>query len=173
MIPLSMKRIFTAFVCVTVLLAAGCSKKVKEVPEVTKMEAATLISEAQFAMSIREYGRAEELIQRAIDLTDEVPEYWVSLGMTRRKQDNTDGARKAYKRALELHKERYEESKKPEELAQQAFVLALLGKTDEALKVLENGLKQYPDSPAMKKMADPRGLPSTFQRAEFKELAVN
>ena len=72
-----------------------------------------------------------------------------------------------------MHKDRYEESKKPEELAQQAFVLALLGKTDEALKVLENGLKQYPDSPAMKKMADPRGLPSTFQRAEFKELAVN
>ena len=168
-----MKRLFTVFICVTTLaLAAGCTKKLKEVDPQAEKEAKLLMSEAQFAMSIREYPRAEELIRRSIKLTDEVPEYWVSLGMTLRKQDNKDEARKAYKRALELHTLRYEISKKPEELAQQAFVLGLLGKTDDALKVLEKGLKEYPDSPVMKKMADPRGLPSTFKNQQFKDLTV-
>jgi len=167
-----MNRLLSVLVCAVVLVAAGCSKKSKEVPEIVKKEAATLLSEAQFAMSIREYSRAEELITRALKLREDVPEYWVSLGMARRKQDNTGGARKAYNEALELHTDRYKEENKPEELAQQAFVLALLGKTDEALKLLEKGLKDHPDSALMKKMADPRGLPRTFQTAEFKALAL-
>ncbi len=167
-----MKRLFIVLACATALFVTGCSKKPKEVPEAVKREAASLLSEAQFAMSIREFSRAEELIQRALKLQDDVPEYWVSLGMARRKQDDKDGARKAYKKALGLHVDRYKADKKPEELAQQAFVLALLGNTDEALKLLDKGLKEYPDSAVMKKMADPRGLPRTFQTAEFKALTL-
>lgn len=167
-----MKRIPLILVFSVLLLAAGCSKKAKEVPAGVKAEAAMLISEAQFASSIREYPRAEELIERAIKLRDDVPEYWVTLGMTRRKQDNKDGARKAYEKALGLHKSRYKADKTPEELGQQAFVLALLGRTEEALKVLAQGIKDHPDDATMKKMADPRGLPATFKNAKFKELAI-
>jgi tetratricopeptide (TPR) repeat protein len=101
-----------------------------------------------------------------------VPEYWVSLGMARRRQDNTSGARKAYETALDLHADRYKQTKTPEELVQQAFVLALLGKKDDALKLLNKGLKDHPDSVVIKKMADPRGLPRTFQTEEFKALAL-
>ena len=165
-----MKPHLIALACLAVALAGGCSKK--EVPESVRLEAAALVSEAQFAMQIREHSRAEELIDRALKLHEDMPEYWVSLGMARRKQDNTAGARKAYETALELHRDRYEEEKKPEELAQQAFVLALLGKADEAVKVLEKGLKEHPDSSMLKKMADPRGLPRTFQTPEFKALAL-
>ncbi|CAM2991612.1 tetratricopeptide repeat protein [Rariglobus hedericola] len=167
-----MKKFFTLLACAALLVSAGCSKKPKEVPAAIKAEAATLMSEAQFAMQIREYSRAEELTQRALKLRDDVPEYWVSLGMVRRKQDNKDGARKAYKHALELHIDRYKADKKPEELAQQAFVLGLLGKTEDAVKLLEKGLKEYPDSDIMKKMADPRGLQRTFKSPEFKDLSV-
>ncbi|HSI07407.1 MAG TPA: tetratricopeptide repeat protein [Rariglobus sp.] len=159
-------------VCAVLLLTSGCSKKPKEVPAAVKAEAAMLISEAQFASSIREYPRAQELVERAIKLRDDVPEYWVTLGMARRKQENKDGARKAYEKALGLHKARYKEEKNPEELGQQAFVLALLGRTDEALKVLDQGLKDHPDSAVMKKMADPRGLPATFKAPKFQELAI-
>lgn len=166
-----MKRI-PLILCAALLLSAGCSKKPKEVPASVKAEAAMLISEAQFASSIREHTRAEELINRAIKLRDDVPEYWVSLGMARRRQENKDGARKAYEKALSLHKDRYKADKNPEELGQQAFVLALLGRTDEALKVLDKGLKDHPDDAALKKLADPRGLPSTFKNAKFKELAL-
>ncbi|MDF3058336.1 MAG: hypothetical protein K0R17_2551 [Rariglobus sp.] len=167
-----MTRLFFVLACAAALLASGCSKQPKEVPEVAKKEAAALVSEAQFAMSIREYSRAEELIQRALKLHDDMPEYWVSLGMALRKQENKDGARKAYQKALGLHEDRYEADKRPEELAQQAFVLALLGKTDEALKLLEKSVKEHPDSAELKKQAGPRGFPRTFQTAEFKALAL-
>ena len=167
-----MKRLLILLSCAAVLFAAGCSKKPKEVPAAVKAEAASLASEAQFAMQIREYARAEELFQRALKLREDVPEFWVSLGMSRRKQDNVDGARKAYKEALQLHADLYKTDHQPEQLAQQAFVLALLGKTDDALKLLEKGLKDHPDSAVMKKMADPRGLPRTFQSPDFKALAL-
>jgi tetratricopeptide (TPR) repeat protein len=165
-----MKHILFAGTCVAALLLAGCSKK--EPDPAVAAEARMLASEAQFAMQIREFKRAEELMQRAIDLRDEQPEYWVTLGMARRRQDNTSGARKAYEKALSMHTSRYKDEKNPEELAQQAFVLALLGRTDEALKLLEKGVKDHPDSAALKKMADPRGLPRTFQNADFKALAI-
>ncbi len=167
-----MKRLFIVSACAVTLLLSGCSKKPKEVPEAVKHEAASLMSEAQFAMQIREFSRAEELIQRTIKLQDDVPEYWVSLGMALRKQDKNEGAGKAYQKALGLHADRYEQNKSPEELAQQAFVLGLLGRTNDAIKLLDKGLKEFPDSPVMKKMADPRGLPRTFQTAEFKALML-
>lgn len=159
--------------CVAVLFVGGCSKgKPKEVPESVKHEAAVLVSEAQFAMQIREYARAEELVRRALKLREDMPEYWVSLGMALRKKDDKAGARKAYEKALDLHADRYEAEKTPEGLSQQAFVLALLGRTDEALKLLQKGLKEYPDSTTMKEMANPRGLPRTFRTDEFRGLML-
>ena len=167
-----MKRLFIVHACVAALFLTGCSREPKEVTPAAKAEAASLISEAQFAMQIREFSRAEELIDRALKLRDDMPEYWVSLGMARRRQDNKSGARKAYEHALELHTERYKKDKTPEELVQQSFVLALLGKQDDALKLLEKGIKDHPDSAMLKKMADPRGLPRTFQSTDFKALAL-
>jgi len=137
-----------------------------------KAEATTLTSEAQFAMQINEFARAEELMQRALKLREDMPEYWVTLGMARRKQDNKEGARSAYKTALEMHADRYKEDHQVEQLAQQAFVLALLGRGTEANALLAQGLKDHPDDPVMKKMADPRGLPRTFKTEEFKALAL-
>ena len=167
-----MKRVFVLLICAGLALGAGCSKKNKEVPAGVKAEAASLVSEAQFAMQIREFSRAEELMQRALKLREDMPEYWVTLGMARRRQDNRDGARKAYKTALGLHTDRYKETHQPEELAQQAFVLALLGRADEALMLLNQGLKDHANNPVMQKMADPRGLPRTFKTDEFKALAL-
>lgn len=168
----SFPHVFAGLVLATVLLLAGCSKQPKEVSKADASEAALLVEEAKFAISIREFSRAEELIRRALELHGDKPEYWVTLGMAQRRQDNTAGARKAYDKALAMHVARYKEHGQPEELAQQAFVLALLGKTNEALKVLTNGLKAHPDSDVMKKMADPRGLPRTFQTPDFKALAL-
>jgi tetratricopeptide (TPR) repeat protein len=165
-----MSRPLSIICCVALLLVTGCSKK--EVSPAAKSEAAMLVSEAQFAMQIREFKRAEELVQRAIDLREGQPEYWVTLGMARRRQDNKPGARQAYEKALGMHQARYKADKAPEELAQQAFVLALLGRTGDAVKLLEKGLKDHPDSAAYKKMADPRGLPRTFQSPDFKALAI-
>lgn len=170
MIPV--KHILAAGICVFALAAGGCSKQPQEVPKAVAAEAALLAEEAKFAMSIREYARAQELLQRALKLHPDKPEYWVTLGMTQRKQDNLRDARQSYEKALGMHKDRYKKDARPEELAQQAFVLALLGKTDEALKLLTQAVKDHPDSPELKRQAAPRGLPRTFQTAEFKALAL-
>ncbi len=164
--------VITGLVCAAVLLFAGCSKQPAEVPKAVAAEAALLAEEAKFAMSIRENTRAEELMERALKLRADRPEYWVTLGMALRKQDKKDAARKAYNKALALHVARYKADQKPEELAEQAFVLGLLGKTDDALKLLQKGLEDHSDSDHMKRMADPRGLPRTFQTADFKALAL-
>ncbi len=158
--------------CVGALWFAGCAKEPKEYPKAVTAEAASLIGEAQFAMQIREFSRAEELIQRALKLRDDLPEYWVSLGMARVRQDNSSGARNAYEQGIKLHVARYKKNQEPSDLMQQAFVTALLGKTDDALKILKQGLKDHPDDEVVKKMADPRGLPRTFQTPEFKQLTV-
>ena len=52
------------------------------------------------------------------------------------------------------------------------FVLGLLGRTEDAFKLLDKAVKDFPDSPVIKRMADPRGLKRTFQQTEFKELAL-
>jgi tetratricopeptide (TPR) repeat protein len=167
-----MKRLLV-LVCVGLLMiATGCEKKPSEVPLAIKAEAASLASEAQFAMQIREFARAEELLQRALKLREDMPEYWVTLGMARRKQDNKNGARTAYTAALKLHAAAFKSDHQPEQLAQQAFVLALLGRQDEAVELLNKGLTDFPNNPVMQKMADPRGLPRTFKTEEFKTLAL-
>jgi tetratricopeptide (TPR) repeat protein len=170
-----MKRVLFSLTCVSALLISGCSKQAKEekeVPTVVKAEAAALVSEAQFAMEIREYARAEELIQRALKLREDMPEYWVTLGMAHRKQEEKDDARKAYKKALGLHVDRYKKKKDPAEIAHQAFVLGLLGQTEEALKLLSQGVKDHPNSSFLKDKADSRGLPRTFRTPEFKALSL-
>ena len=165
-------KTISVFLCIAVVVLGGCKARHKEVSPQAKLAAENLISEAQFAWQIREYSRVEEICVKAIEQRGDYPEYWVLLGMARRRLDNTSGARKAYKQALELHADRYDREKKDEDLAQQAWVLALLGKTDEALKFLEKSLKDHPDSAVIQRMAAPQGLPHTFQTSQFKELAL-
>jgi tetratricopeptide (TPR) repeat protein len=166
-----MKRL-PLLICVVVALLGGCKGKPKVVSAGDKLKAENLISEAQFSMQIREYSRAEELFKKAIELREDYPEYWVALGMARRRQDNKDGARDAYQKAVAFIDERYKAEKDEKDLGQKAWVMALLGKTDEAVKFLQKSLKEHPDSAYLQKMTDPRGLPHTFQTSEFKELSL-
>jgi tetratricopeptide (TPR) repeat protein len=166
----SFALLFLALAALTVIPA--CKKKPREYTASEKAQAANYVSEAQFAMQIREFARAEELFQKATTIRDDFPEYWVALGMARRRQDNVKGARQAYEKALGLHTERYQSDKRPEELVQQAWVTALLGKTDAALKLLQEGSKVHPENETLRKMSTPQGLPRTFQTSQFKDLAL-
>lgn len=170
-----MKFLFSVLLCAVVFAGVGCGKKtIKEVTPEAARQISYLKIEAEYALGarVREYARSEEFVRNALKLNDEDPDLWVMLGRALRKQEKKDDARKAYKRAVELRAERYEVNKKPEELGQQAFALGLLGKTDEAMKLLEKGLKDHPDSELLKQIVDPRGLPAMFKRQEFKDLSV-
>ena len=166
-----MKRL-SLLLCVAVALLGGCKGKPKVLSDSDKLKAENIVSEAQFSMQIHEYARAEDLFQKAIEVRDDYPEYWVALGMARRRQDNKDGAREAYKKALGYVEDRYVDKKNEEDLGQKAWILALLGRTDDALSFLNKSLKEHPDSEYLQKMASPRGLPHTFQTDDFKELSL-
>ena len=170
--PDFMKRTALLLLCAAAVLPGGCKDKPKVVSAEDKLKAENFVSEAQFSMQIREYARAEELFQKAIAVRGDYPEYWVALGMARRDQDNTGGARKAYKKALDLFEDRYDRDKNDEDLGQEAWVLALLGRTDDAVALLNKSLKKHPDSAYLRKMADPNGLPHTFQTDDFKALVA-
>jgi len=166
-----MKRL-PLILCVVIALSGGCKDKPREISKADKLQAENFVSEAQFSMQIHEYARAEELYKKAIALNEDYPEYWVALGMSCRRQDNKDGARKAYQKAMGLIDKRYAAEKDEKDLGQKAWVMALLGNPDEAVQFLQKSLKDHPDSAYLKTMADPRGLPHTFQTSDFKALSL-
>jgi outer membrane protein assembly factor BamD (BamD/ComL family) len=64
----------------TLVLLSGCARK--EVTERDRKEAAHLVSEAQFALTFREWARAEGLFAQAVKLAP-TGDYWLPHGVTR------------------------------------------------------------------------------------------
>jgi len=51
-------------------------------------------------------------------------------------------------------------------------VTGLLGKSDQALKILEKGVKAHPESEVLRKASDERGFRHTFGTPQFKEISL-
>src|SRR4051812_24084614 len=96
---------------------AGCKGKPKsdgtdDVPKISRVEAANLSSEADFAIQMKDFSRAEKALARAVELDPQVLVYWVDLGISRRKLGNVEGARTAYKKALAICEEQHRKNAK-------------------------------------------------------------
>lgn len=160
---------------VALLALAGCKPK-DQVPEITDLqrkEAANLVSEAQFAITLRDYSRAEPLLEKAAKLAPDTGEYWLNLGVIRRKQGNTSGAKSAYEQALSAFRARFKkEPKDSGALLQQVQVLALLGRIDDARDALENGRKKAPDDRMIRQFAEQKQLDEMIKHPTFKEMAL-
>ena len=145
------------------LLLAACHKKPadkaaagqpKEVPKIVAAEAANLASEASFALQIRDYARAEKSVARAVELRPDIPDWWLSLGSACKRQAKIGDARSAYKKALALYEKRYAATADVTDLQQQLITLVLLGREDDARKLLEQSCKKQPDQPALKRLSE-------------------
>ena len=79
----------------------GCGRK--EITVLQRKEAANLASEAQFASTLRDYARAEGLYAKAAELCPDNGEYWVVLGVTRKRLKDNSGAKKAYENAVDAY----------------------------------------------------------------------
>jgi tetratricopeptide (TPR) repeat protein len=150
-------------------VAAGCGVKSpvnqKEPTELDRKRAAHLASEADFAVTIRDHARAEPLFAQAAELVPDSPQYWISLGSTRVRLGRRDAARDAYQNALKAYeKEAATNQNDPEPLLQQAYVLALLGRTKEGHAVLEQAAKRFPNN---------RKVRAFFQEKEFDRLIAD
>jgi tetratricopeptide (TPR) repeat protein len=154
-----------------VVLGAGCGRK--EVTSLQRKQAASFVSEAEFALNLRDYARAEPLLAQAVAVCPDTPEYWLNLGSVRRRLGNLKGAKTAYEGMLDLVRDNYRrDGKDAGPLLQQVYVLALLGRMDDARATLEKAQKNHPDDRNVRVFVDERRLEHLAEDPAFKEIAL-
>jgi Flp pilus assembly protein TadD len=104
-----------------------------------------LAADSVVALNTQDYTKAQKLAAEATRLDPEFAEAWVGYGMASVKLGQTDRARKAYERALSLHQARlHQNPSDSDQVFQQIFLLALLGRSDEAESLLRRAHSDYP-----------------------------
>lgn len=121
-------------------------------------EAEGLASEAAFAAQVRDYARAEASMAKAIALRDDLPEWWFSIGLVRNRLGKKDEARTAYRRALALHEDRYDETEATSEIISQIYVLLVLNRESDARKLLEKATRKHPGDPRLEEFNRAQGI---------------
>lgn len=153
------------------LVPTGCARK--QITDVDRKKAAVLVSEAEFAVTVREYPRAEGLLVQATTLCPDDGAYWLSLGSTRMRLGRRDGARTAYKRALDAFADDARQHKSSTAPGlQQVMVLALLGRVEDARAFQAKLLKQYPDDPDVRQFVGEKRLDQMLNDPQYKQLAL-
>ncbi len=153
------------------LLVLGCAPR-KEVTERDRKEAVHLVSEAQFALTMREWARAEALLAKAVELAP-TGDYWMSLGGTRVRLNNRKGAKVAYEAALKaLGHEAARHNTSPAPWLKQAYVLALLGRREESQAVIAKGAKAFPNDGRLRALTEPKEFERMVSSPNFKDVAL-
>lgn len=165
------RGVFCLLVLMAAGLAAGCGRK--EVTTLQRKQGASLASEADFAITLRDYARAESLLSQVVKVCPDTPEYWLHLGSVRRHLGNRAGAKTAYNETLDLLRDKYRREKKnPEPLLQQVYVLALLGRMDDARATLEKAKKNHADDRNVRNFVESRQLERLPDDPVFKNIAL-
>ena len=111
-----------------------------------RVEAANLSSEADFALQLKDFARAEKALARAVELDPQVLVYWVDLGVSRRRLGNVNGARAAYQKALGICEDQLRKNAKDANvILAQIRVLVLMNKANDAKKLLEKARQDLPN----------------------------
>ena len=166
-----MSRCLSLLLILSAVFAAGCGRK--EITSLQRKEAANIASEAQFALTLRDYARSEPLLTKATTLCPDTPEYWQSLGAVRRRLDNRSGAQQAYEQMRDAARDQYKrDDKNSNALLQQVYALALLGRADDARSLLEKAQKDHPDDRALGAFVDGKQLDRILADPAFKDIAL-
>lgn len=167
------KRALT-IAAVALLLGGACKPKAKEISSLQRREAESLASEAKFALSVRDVTRAEASLTRATAMCPDVGDYWLELGRCRVKLGNRGTAKDAYKSALSVYQAdaAREASVRVPAILRQIYVLALLGRADEARTLLAKSRKELPDSADLRAFEEGRQIDQMLASPMFKEAAL-
>ncbi|MSU23462.1 MAG: hypothetical protein EXS32_06515 [Opitutus sp.] len=170
---MTLNRILSTVLVGAMLFGAGCKPKAKVITSLQRKEAATLVSEAEFAVSLRDFARAEGLLAKAVGLCPDAPEYWLSLGTTRMKLHQRDGAKAAYLRGLAAYADAEgRDPKEAEPRLQQVYVLALLGRGDDARALLAKLAAKFPDNRNIRLFLEDKRLDRMLADPKFREIAL-
>jgi len=139
------------------LVLAGC--RAREITSHDRKEAANVVSEAEFAVTMRDWKRAEGLFARAVELCPDAGDTWLNLGAVRVRLGDRGGARKAYKGALGAYEaaERADPASS-EAVLRRVYVLVVLGRVDEARHALDRAWAAHPDDRRLRSFVENKGL---------------
>jgi tetratricopeptide (TPR) repeat protein len=169
---LLMKRITLVALVSLLLVGSGCSKKKPEITSLQRKEAANLVNEAEFAIAIRDFPRAEGLMRQAAVHCPDNGSYWLNLGTLTRKSGKKSEAKSSYEKAVVAYADAYmAEPDNGKLLMRQMYAHALLGQFDQARAVLKKARAKHPKDQEVMSDDD-----SSFDRMlgdkAFKELAI-
>lgn len=160
-------------IALALLTAAGCKPKVRHSTDFERKQAANLASEAQFAITLRDFARAEPLLDKATQLCPDVFDGWMQLAAVRIKLGDKSKARPAYEGALNACRAAYAGDPKAfDARLQEVYVLALLGRVDDARDALTKAQKALPDNRQIQGFIESKQLDQILQDPGFKELAL-
>ena len=154
--------------------SAGCAKSDPRETELRRKQAEHLVAEADFAVNLREWTRAEGLLLKAAELTPENGEIWISIGATRVLRGDKAQARSAYERALSAFADAASEKSgaSADLWLRQVHVLALLGREKDARGLLEKASRRLQDNREVKAYLDHREIDRLLGDPAFARLRL-
>jgi tetratricopeptide (TPR) repeat protein len=159
-----------ALLLAAALTLSGCHRK-----EITKLErdqAADMVSEAEFAVTLKEWSRAEGLYAKAVQLCPDTGDIWVNLGIVRMRLNDHGSARSAYKSALAAYKEAIaRDPKNAQAVLHRAYVLVILGRADEARSAIEDARAANPGDRLLRDFSENRGMEKMLADPGLKSLS--
>jgi len=165
------RRLFLA--ALVLVLVGGCGQKIKPVSDLERKQAAYLASEAEFAVSLRDYARAEPLLAQAVALLPDNGSYWIDLGSVRKRLGNRGGAREAYEGALKAYERQARQNEaEPDPWLKQIYVLALLGRVDDARARVEKMRARFPTHRVVRIFVEEKQFELMLQEPLIKETGL-
>ncbi|MFM8619774.1 MAG: hypothetical protein ACKOE8_13745 [Opitutaceae bacterium] len=155
-------------------VVGGCGKSDPKDAELRRKQAEHLLAEADFAVNLREWTRAEGLLLKATEVAPDEAEIWVSLGAARVLRGDKAQARTAYEKALSLHAgAASEKSGSPAEpWLRQVHILALLGREKDARVLLEKAGRRLDGNREVKAFIDARELDRLLADPAFAKVRL-
>jgi Flp pilus assembly protein TadD len=146
-----------ALVLAAGVVLAGC--RAREITKLERDEAANVVSEAEFAVTMKDWARAEGLFAKAAALCPDEGENWVRLGIVRVRLHNSDGARDAYKSAVSAFEDEFKrDPAKTASVIRAASVLVILGRVDEARSLVDKAYAKNPDDRRLRDFVQMKGV---------------
>ncbi len=107
-----------------------------------------LANRANLAMAEEDWETADQLLEEALERTDDAPELWIGRGFTRKQLERIEDARESFEKALELYLERAgEDPDNPGLVMNVGYTLVLLNRRDDAVAYLEDAAERNPEEP--------------------------
>jgi len=163
-------RFRSALAMAAALALAGC--RPREITQLQRDEAANDVSDADFAVTIKDWPRAEGMYAKAANLCPDQGDIWMNLGIVRMRMQNSSGARDAYKSALSAYRDdEKRDPKNPVPVLRHAYALAVLGRADEARSEVADGYARMPDDARLRGFVEGKGIDKMLADPSLKEVS--